>query len=164
MISMNYNEELPFGDEGEEDLNFIGDFFKEDSDEFNSAFLENSAITITQDGIAKDLKYFIEKKIAHNKDSLSNAARMVEAIVKHDAAEKKSAGECSGDPKKDALFELNKNNAVVKLLNHALKETKTTDTFLNMMIHLLLDKSFLLEEESLRNEDILDKEDQKSSS
>lgn len=134
-----------------EDFNSMRDFFNDSTDGFNSAYLEQAAITFSAEGISKDLKYFIEKKIYHNKESLANVSKMLENVVK---CHNKTA---DGD-KKDG-FDLSRSGPLYKLLNHTLKEIKVSDTFLNMIIHMLIDKSMYLEKAAVENDELLDQEE-----
>lgn len=114
-------------DPNQEDLN-------QKAKEFNEFLLKQTAVTFSMEGLSKDLKVFLSKKISHNKTNLTQVSSIIQSLMCSDSK-----------PIKEAT--LKKGSAVLDLLNHIIKEVKITDTMLDILISTMINKedSLLLE-------------------
>jgi hypothetical protein len=110
------------------------DEFSKKTEEFNEFMLKQAAITISSEGVSRDLKAFIQKKIHHDEMVLTQASQMLTAMVSSES---------------EAIREsvLKKGNPIHKLLDHALKEIRITDVALNIAIQSMLSKEDALASE-----------------
>ena len=100
-------------------------------EEFNEFMLKQTAITFSMEGISKDLKTFLQKKISHNRTNLTQLASIISAIA------------TSGTKSlKEEL--LKKNSPTYQLFDHVLKEIKITDVALDIIIQNMLNKEAAL--------------------
>jgi hypothetical protein len=108
--------------------------------EFNEFLLKQTAITFSLEGVSKDLKGLIQKKITHNRINLTQLSHMLQSLM------------CS-DSKPIKEGTLKKGSPVLDLMNHIIKEIKVTDTMLNITISSLMNKeACLLAEKDLSAE------------
>lgn len=91
--------------------------------EENEQMLRQVALTINAKGISNDLKFFLSKKIEHNKNNLQYLAEMV-----------------SISGKKDLTNSVTKNNPLTQFMNHLIKEIKITDMALDIILQNLSDR------------------------
>jgi replication initiation and membrane attachment protein DnaB len=103
-------------------------------EEFNEFMLKQAAITFSMEGVSKDLKGFLQKKISHNKTNITQLALMVSSIAQSPSKELRD-----GAVKKGSIIHL--------MLDHVLKEIRFTDTVMNVVIQNVLNKEAMLSSE-----------------
>lgn len=110
------------------------DNIKNSSEEFNKILLKQSAITFSLEGVSKDLKIFIQKKISHNRSTLAHLTQLMDLTLNseiHDVA-------------KEAL---KKGGPLSTLLQHIVTEVIKTDQYLDDIIKNVLEKEKILKKE-----------------
>jgi len=97
------------------------------AEEYNKQLLKQTAITFSNEGISNDLKYFIQKKITHNKTNLCYVTQLMDLAINSDSEE---------------LVEMayKKISPIKKLLEHVTAEIIKTDILLNKSIEFVISK------------------------
>jgi len=106
------------------------------TDEFNEFMLKQAAITFSAEGVSRDLKNFIQKKIVHNRSNFENLTGIIYAITQSDSK-----------VLKNKLFD--KDSPISGLLDHIIKEIKITDVALNLVTQNMLTKEALLNSDKI---------------
>jgi len=112
-----------------EDLNLDNNLEK-----YNKQILKQTAITFSLDGISKDLKYFIQKRVTHNRISLSYLTRILDLAVNSGS---KTA--------RDSVFK--KGNPLQEMLEHMVKEIISTDILIDDILESIVKKEKYLTED-----------------
>jgi hypothetical protein len=99
--------------------------------EFNESLLKQTALTFSLEGISKDIKALLHKKITHNRTNLTQLSHMLQSLM------------CS-DSKPIKEGTLKKGGPILDLLNHVIKEIKVTDTMLDILISNMMNKEATL--------------------
>jgi len=99
----------------------------EDPEEFNKQLLKQAAVTFTREGISNDLKYFIQKKIIHNRTNITYVTQLMDLTINSDSKETKELAFKRGSPLKG-------------LLEHVYSEIIKTDILMNKAINFVLKK------------------------
>jgi translation initiation factor 2 alpha subunit (eIF-2alpha) len=107
------------------------------TDEFNEFLLKQAALTFSAEGVSRDLKNFIQKKIVHNRNNFENLTGIITAITQSDSK-----------VLKNKLFE--KDSQISGLLEHIIKEIKITDVALSIVMQNMLSKEALLNSEKIQ--------------
>ena len=97
------------------------------TDEFNRKILEQAALTFSAEGISKDLKGYLQKRITHNRIILNNLTQMMDLTL--NSSSKKVRDEAYA-----------KEGPLWILLNHAVKEIVRTDDFLDTVLFHVIQK------------------------
>lgn len=97
-----------------------------DAGDMNEKFLEQTAMTFAAEGISKDLKYFLQKRVSQNRTTLSYVTKLVDLCLE--------SGVQDG---KEMAF--NKKGPIQDLFRHVIKEIKMTDAFLDQLIDGLIE-------------------------
>lgn len=102
---------------------------KMDSEEYNKNLhlLKQTAFTFSKEGISSDLKYFIQKKVSHNKTNLSYLTQLYDILV-------------SSESEKMIEMAASKNSSLRRLLEHVTSEIIKTDLLLDRSIEFVLKK------------------------
>jgi arginine repressor len=97
------------------------------AEEYNKQILKQAAFTFSQEGISRDLKYFIQKKVTHNKTNLCYVTQLMDLAI---------------NSKSKEIIELafTKNSSLKKLLSHVTAEIIKTDILLNRSIDFIIRK------------------------
>jgi len=97
------------------------------AEEHNKQLLKQTAFTFSREGISSDLKYFIQKKITHNKTNLCYVTQLMDLAINSESEE---------------IVELafTKNSPLKKLLDHVTAEIIKTDILLNKSIDFVISK------------------------
>jgi hypothetical protein len=97
------------------------------AEEYNKQLLKQTAFTFSREGISSDLKYFIQKKISHNKTNLCYVTQLMDLAINSDSGE---------------IVEMafTKSSPLKKLLDHVSSEIIKTDVILNKSIEFVLNK------------------------
>lgn len=110
-----------------DDENKDMDAFDRDEEEYNKQLLKQTAITFSRDGLSNDLKYFIQKKVNHNKTNLCYLTQLFDMAV-------------SSESTKVQEMVFLKNSSLKRLLEHVCDEIIKTDVLLNKAVDLVLNK------------------------
>jgi len=104
---------------------------EEENDEYNKQMLKQTALTFTREGISNDLKYFIQKKITHNKTNLSYLTQLIDIAVNGNS---------------DEMFQmtLRDGSPLRQLLDHICIEIVKTDVLLDKAIDFVIEKDSTL--------------------
>jgi len=97
------------------------------SEEYNKQLLKQTAITFSKESMSEDLKYFIQKKITHNRTNLSYLTELMDLAINSNSEEISNMAFKKGSPLKG-------------LLEHVYGEIIKTDDLLNRSIKFVLDK------------------------
>lgn len=111
-----------------------GDNIRNSSEEYNKFLLKQSAITFSLEGVSKDLKIFIQKKISHNKSALVHLTQLMDLTLSSEIP----------SISKEAL---KKGGPLDILLQHVITEVIKTDRYLDSIIESVLEKEKVLKEE-----------------
>lgn len=111
-----------------------GDNIRNSSEEYNKFLLKQSAITFSLEGVSKDLKIFIQKKISHNKSALVHLTQLMDLTLSSEIP----------SISKEAL---KKGGPLDVLLQHVITEVIKTDRYLDNIIESVLEKEKVLKEE-----------------
>jgi len=103
------------------------DASKDSSEEINEEMLKNAALTFSLEGISRDLKNFLNKKVYYNTNSLKCLADIIESITQSNS---KSI--------KEAL--LNKSSLTIQMYQHIFDEMRVTNLTLNFIIQKSLER------------------------
>ena len=103
-------------------------------EQFNEFMLKQAAITFSMEGVSKDLKSFLQKKLSHNKTNITQLATMISAISQSPSKELRDGS-------------LRKGSILYDLLSHVMKEAKFTDMALNLIIQNIMTKEAMLASE-----------------
>lgn len=103
-------------------------------EEFNEFLLKQAAITFSMEGVSKDLKSFLQKKLAHNRTNITQLANMVSAVSQSPSKELRDGS-------------LRRGSILYDLLSHVMKEAKFTDMALNLIIQNIMTKEAMLASE-----------------
>lgn len=103
--------------------------------EDNEQLLRQVALTINAKGISKDLKQYLSRKIAHNRNNLHYLSKMVNISGKQDPIE---------------IFQ-KKSNPLTQLMNHLIKEIKITDMTLDLVLQNLIQREVVITSEMTNN-------------
>lgn len=101
--------------------------FDNEAEEYNKQLLKQTAITFSRDGLSNDLKYFIQKKVSHNKTNLCYLTQLYDLAV-------------SSESLKVQEMVFLKNSSLKRLLDHVCDEIIKTDVLLNKAVDLVLNK------------------------
>jgi len=112
--------------EENENLSNLGD-----PGEFNKQLLKQAAVTFSREGISNDLKYFVQKKIIHNRTNLTYITQLMDLTINSDSKETKELAFKRGSPLKG-------------LLEHVYGEIIKTDILINKSIEFVLKKDLSL--------------------
>lgn len=110
------------------------DNVKNNSEEYNKLLLKQSAITFSLEGISKDIKIFIQKKISHNRSTLSHFTQLMDLTLNSEIIE----------TSKEAL---KKGGPLNTLFQHIVTEIVKTDRYLDSVIETILEKEKILKKE-----------------
>lgn len=97
------------------------------AEEYNKQLLKQTAFTFSREGISNDLKYFIQKKVSHNKTNLSYLTQLYGILV-------------SSESEKMIEMASSKNSSLRRLLEHVTSEIIQTDLLLDKSIDFVLKK------------------------
>ena len=100
-------------------------------EEFNEFMLKQAAITFSLEGVSKDLKNFLQKKIAHNRTNITQLTSLVTAVAQSPSKELRDGA-------------IQKNSLIHTLLDHVVKEVRFTDMVLNVIIQNIMNKEAML--------------------
>jgi hypothetical protein len=97
------------------------------AEEYNKQLLKQTAFTFSQEGISSDLKYFIQKKVNHNKVNIAYVTQLMDLAINSES---------------EQIVEMAfiKNSPLKKLLEHVSSEIIKTDLILNKAIEFVLNK------------------------
>lgn len=71
----------------DDNLNELPD--SNNSEEYNKQLLKQAAVTFSKEGISNDLKYFIQKKVSHNRVNLTYVTQLMDLAINSDINEVK---------------------------------------------------------------------------
>lgn len=97
------------------------------AEEYNKRLLQQTAFTFSREGISSDLKYFIQKKVSHNKVNLSYVTQLMDLAV-------------NSDSKKIQDMAVSENSPLIQLLKHVSNEIIKTDFLLDKTVEFVLNK------------------------
>lgn len=97
------------------------------AEEYNKQLLKQTAFTFSQEGISSDLKYFIQKKVMHNKTNLAYVTQLMDLAINSESEEIVEMAFIKSSPLK-------------KLLDHVSAEIIKTDMILNKAIEFVINK------------------------
>src|SRR4030042_1011579 len=103
----------------------MDDINKNAAEEYNKQLLKQTAVTFSLEGTSKDLKYFIQKKVSHNKTNLVYLTQLMDLAINSETDEVIEQAFKKGGPLKG-------------LLEHIYSEIVKTDALLNRAIDLTL--------------------------
>lgn len=103
----------------------------QNTEEFNKQLLKHTAVTFSMEGVSNDLKYFIQKKVNHNKTNLIYLTQLMDLALS-------SESEDIGD------FVTKEGSPLIDLLIHVCSEIKQTDVILNKTLEAVLKRDSLL--------------------
>jgi fatty acid/phospholipid biosynthesis enzyme len=103
-------------------------------EEFNEFMLKQAAITFSLEGVSKDLKNFLQKKIVHNRTNITQLTSMVTAVAHSPSKELREGS-------------LTKGSIMYGLLDHIVREIRFTDMALNVVIQNIMNKEAMLSSE-----------------
>ena len=104
-----------------------GDMDPSAAEEYNKQLLKQTAFTFTREGISNDLKYFIQKKVSHNKTNLCYLTQLFDMVT-------------GSESEKVTEMAVLKNSPIRRLLEHVSAEIIKTDILLNKSIEFVLKK------------------------
>jgi hypothetical protein len=104
---------------------------EEENDEYNKQILKQTALTFTREGISNDLKYFIQKKITHNKTNLSYLTQLIDITV-------------NGNSDEMIQITFGDKSPLRQLLDHICIEIMKTDVLLDKAINFVIEKDLTL--------------------
>jgi len=108
------------------------------AEEFNEYMLKQAAITFSMEGISRDLKAFLQKKITHNRTNMTQLSALISSIMQSGS---KSV--------KENVFK--KGSYIADMLEHTVKESKFIDVALNLIIQNILTKEAILSSDSYKD-------------
>jgi len=94
------------------------------SEGYNEQLLKQTVFTFSKEGISNDLKYFIQKKVSHNKTNLSYLTQLLDLALNDESLE----------------ITLKKDCPLKKLMEHVQGEIVKTDILINKAIEFVLNK------------------------
>jgi hypothetical protein len=97
------------------------------AEEYNKQLLKQTAFTFSSEGISNDLKYFIQKKVTHNKTNLCYITQLMDLAI-------------NSESKEIVEMAFTKNSSLKKLLDHITLEIIKTDVLLNKSIEFVINK------------------------
>jgi len=100
---------------------------KSTPEELNERMLKNAALTFSLEGISRDLKAFINKKVYYNTNSLRSVSEIIDSITR-----------CGNKRVKEAL--LNKTSVTSKMYQHVFDEMRVTNLTLNFIIQKIMER------------------------
>lgn len=103
------------------------------AEDYNKRLLKQTAFTFSQEGISSDLKYFIQKKVTHNKTNLCYLTQLMDQVI-------------SSESEEVSLMAFSKTSPLKKLLDHVCAEIIKTDQLLDRAVEFVLNK-----DKSLKN-------------
>lgn len=109
----------------------MDDIDKNAAEEYNKQLLKQTAVTFSLEGTSKDLKYFIQKKVSHNKTNLVYLTQLMDLTINSETDEVIEQAFKKGGPLKG-------------LLEHIYSEIVKTDALLNKAIDLTFEKEINL--------------------
>lgn len=113
---------------------FNPDEVQKKMDEYHEFLLKNAAITFSIEGMSRDIKNFIQKKISFNRVCLTQLTKIIHSISKSDLKDVK-------------MSFMKKTETIYKMFDHLYSEMKVTNTILNMVIQKSLEKEKILNDE-----------------
>ena len=117
--------------------------------EMNNIRLEEVAYTFSMEGINRDLKGFIQKKISFNVRAMEHISTVLSGLANGDKANVRNILKDQESP-------------INQMIQHLLTETRVVNSFLNTTIFGLLKREVLLSEsdisEALKEEEIEEEE------
>ena len=110
---------------GEEDL-------KKKFEQYQEDMLKNAAVTFSMEGLSKDVKFFLQRKINYNLECQKNVTELVKAVTS-----------CTDPVVRSSLL---KDGSVVKsMLIYNYGEMRLTDMMLNMLIQKIFEKEVAIQ-------------------
>lgn len=97
------------------------------SEEFNKELLKQTVFTFSKEGISNDLKYFIQKKVAHNKTNLCYLTQLMDLSINSETEEITELAFKKGSPLKN-------------LMEHVYSEIVRTDELIDRAIEFVISK------------------------
>ena len=113
----------------------------ENVSDFNEFMLKQTAITFSLEGVSKDLKSYLQKKISHNRVNITQVTEMI-AALSHSPSKTLRDGA------------LKKGSQLNTLLTHVTDEVRFTDMALNLIIQSIMAKEALLSAETSTVKDL----------
>jgi len=104
-------------------------------EDYHEFLLQNAAVTFSLEGISRDLKTFIQKKIMYNINTIRHLTSMY-----------RSLSGCTSKEVQNAL--VNPNYLLNQMLNHVFEEMRTTNMSLNVIIKKMLERESNLNTDS----------------
>jgi len=96
------------------------------STEYAENLLKDSVLTINMQGISKDIKYFIQKKVQHNTSVLTETTKILSYITS------------SSNAKTKELLLGSDTSGLRRLLKHVTEEIEFTDVLINNTLERLM--------------------------
>lgn len=97
------------------------------SEEYNRQLLKQTAFTFSREGISEDLKFFVQKKVSHNKTNLCYVTQLMDLAV-------------NSSSNKVIDMVSSKSSPIRKLLEHVSSEIIKTDALLDRSIDFVINK------------------------
>ena len=104
---------------------------KKKFEKYQEDMLKNAAITFSMEGLSKDIKFFLQKKMSYNLDCQKNIVELVKAV-----------SSCEDTKVRSSL--LNEGSIVRSMLMYSYGETRLVDMMLNMIIQKIFEKEVSL--------------------
>ncbi|MBD3261274.1 MAG: hypothetical protein GF334_06250 [Candidatus Altiarchaeales archaeon] len=108
--------------------------------EYNEFMLKNAALTFSLEGLSKDLKSFLHKKISYNTEMMKHLTSMFRSVT-------------TCEEKEVRLALLKEDSLVRSMVRHLYQEMRVTDMALNLIIQKLLERESTLTAERDDTED-----------
>lgn len=102
--------------------------------DYNEFMLKNAALTFSLEGLSKDLKSFLHKKISYNTEMMKHLTSMFRSVT-------------TCEEKEVRMALLKEDSLVRAMVKHLYQEMRVTDMALNLIIQKLLER-----ENTLTNE------------
>jgi hypothetical protein len=96
-------------------------------EEYNKQILKQAAVTFSMEGISRDLKFFIQKKMSHNKVNISYLTQLFELAL---TSEVEGVSE----------IPFKKGSTLKNFLDHVFEEVVKTDQIINQAIGMVFEK------------------------